>query len=66
MVNLSSDLPATPEGSPSPPVCCERAPLDDDDLDHQAGGDGDYHDKDDIDDDGTFLQASWQFMMWER
>ena len=66
MVNLSSDLPATPEGSLSPPVCCERAPLDDDDLDHQSGGDGDDHDENDTDDDGTFLQASWQFMMWER
>ena len=54
MVNLSSDLPATPEGSRSPPVCCERAPLDDDDLDHQAGGDrDDDHDEDDNDDDGT-------------
>ena len=43
-----------------------RAPLDDDDLDHQAGGEGDDHDENDTDDDGTFLQASWQFKMWER
>ena len=48
MVNLSSDLPTTPEGSRSPPVCCER-----DDLDHQGGGDLDDHDEDDTADDGT-------------
>ena len=53
MVNLSSDLPATPEGSRSPPVCCERSPLDDDDLDRQAGGDREDHDEGDNDDDGT-------------